>query len=147
LNTLPLHIARQRFPAQVESWVPFLSMVTPSDAFKIWKKGSQLRMDFTFRGMDGMSVQTGNLSFLFAKGSLQFVDHDAKIFKDAMVEFRRPNYERMTRYVRVSWVELVLRLLCLNSSSSLSSSPSSLFVFVIFVICQHLILLPPSRPC
>lgn len=80
---------------KVESWVPLLSSFTPSDVFKIWKKGSNLRMDSTFRGMSGMKAERGLTSFVFNQKSLYLVDHVAMTRADALAKFRRPSYDRL----------------------------------------------------
>lgn len=59
---------------KIESWVPFVSRIAPSDTFKIYKKGNRLRFDSNVRGMNGMETVRGLMSFIFAEGSLRIVD-------------------------------------------------------------------------
>ena len=47
------------------STVPFLSRVCPSDTYKIWKKGTQVRVDTTLIGFDNMQWLRGDQSFMF----------------------------------------------------------------------------------
>lgn len=78
---------------QVESWIPLVGRLAPSDVFKIWKKGGQLRFDNNVRGMDGMKVQRGLTSYLFSLRSIWVVDHTRAAYTDALQKFRHPDYD------------------------------------------------------
>ncbi|XP_077217614.1 uncharacterized protein LOC143851968 isoform X2 [Tasmannia lanceolata] len=47
------------------SVIPFISRIAPSDTYKIWKRGSNLRADMTLAGFDGFRIQRLDQSFLF----------------------------------------------------------------------------------
>jgi len=42
---------------EIQSWIPLVGKLAPSDTFKIWKKGGQIRFDSYVRGMNNMSIQ------------------------------------------------------------------------------------------
>ncbi|CAA6666503.1 unnamed protein product [Spirodela intermedia] len=47
------------------SVIPFISRVAPSDTYRIWKRGSNLRADMTLAGFDGFRIQRSDQSVLF----------------------------------------------------------------------------------
>ncbi|CAN8265465.1 unnamed protein product [Cochlearia groenlandica] len=47
------------------SVIPFISRIAPSDTYRIWKRGSNLRADMTLAGFDGFRIQRSDQSFLF----------------------------------------------------------------------------------
>eukprot|EP00250_Pteridium_aquilinum_P010965 c19750_g1_i1 orf=357-2480(+) len=47
------------------SVIPFISRIAPSDTYRIWKRGSNLRADMTLAGFDGFKIQRSDQSFLF----------------------------------------------------------------------------------
>ncbi|KAF3335256.1 ankyrin repeat domain-containing protein 13B [Carex littledalei] len=47
------------------SVIPFISRIAPSDTYKIWKRGSNLRADMTLAGFDGFRIQRSDQTILF----------------------------------------------------------------------------------
>ena len=74
------------------NFIPFIKNIAPSDTYKIYKQGSNLRLDMTLVGFKTLKCVRGNLSVLFKgrgqenDGELYVVDHDSKnvsnIFND-----------------------------------------------------------------
>lgn len=55
------------------SWVPLVSRMSPSDTYKIYKQGSNVRIDTTLLGFDHTNWQRGNRSYIF-KGHRKFFE-------------------------------------------------------------------------
>ncbi|XP_020574757.1 ankyrin repeat domain-containing protein 13C-B-like isoform X2 [Phalaenopsis equestris] len=76
------------------SVIPFISRIAPSDTYKIWKKGSNLRADMTLSGFDGLKIKRAKQSVLFfgegsvggkvKPGSLYIISHKDKEVLDAL---------------------------------------------------------------
>ncbi|KAK4766686.1 hypothetical protein SAY87_008328 [Trapa incisa] len=47
------------------SVIPFIGRIAPSDTYRIWKRGSNLRTDMTLAGFDGFRIQRSDQTFLF----------------------------------------------------------------------------------
>ncbi|MCO5573623.1 hypothetical protein L7F22_027395 [Adiantum nelumboides] len=47
------------------SVIPFIGRIAPSDTYRIWKRGSNLRADMTLAGFDGFRIQRCDQSFVF----------------------------------------------------------------------------------
>ncbi|XP_022761934.1 ankyrin repeat domain-containing protein 13C-like isoform X1 [Durio zibethinus] len=70
------------------SVIPFISRIAPSDTYKIWKRGANLRADMTLAGFDGFRIQRSDQSILFLgdgsedgkvpPGSLCMISHKDK---------------------------------------------------------------------
>ncbi|KAI3930826.1 hypothetical protein MKX01_037272 [Papaver californicum] len=76
------------------SVIPFISRIAPSDTYKIWKRGSNLRADMTLAGFDGFRIQRSDQSVLFLgdgsndgkipRGSLFMISHKNKEVTNAL---------------------------------------------------------------
>ncbi|XP_068665477.1 uncharacterized protein [Aristolochia californica] len=76
------------------SVIPFISRIAPSDTYKIWKRGSNLRADMTLAGFDGFRIQRSDQSILFLgdgtedgrvpPGSLCMISHKDKEVMNAL---------------------------------------------------------------
>eukprot|EP00262_Sarcandra_glabra_P003387 TRINITY_DN14063_c0_g2_i1.p1 TRINITY_DN14063_c0_g2~~TRINITY_DN14063_c0_g2_i1.p1 ORF type:complete len:657 (+),score=92.40 TRINITY_DN14063_c0_g2_i1:292-2262(+) len=76
------------------SVIPFISRIAPSDTYKIWKRGSNLRADMTLAGFDGFRIQRSDQSILFLgdgsedrkvpPGSLCMISHKEKEVTNAL---------------------------------------------------------------
>ncbi|XP_038978920.1 uncharacterized protein LOC103720502 isoform X2 [Phoenix dactylifera] len=76
------------------SVIPFISRIAPSDTYKIWKRGSNLRADMTLAGFDGFRIQRSDQSILFLgdgsedgkvpPGSLCMISHKDKDVMNAL---------------------------------------------------------------
>ena len=66
------------------SFIPFIKSITPSDTYKIYKQGSNIRLDMSLIGFKKLKSIRGNLSVIFKgrgqenEGELFVVDHDSK---------------------------------------------------------------------
>ncbi|PPD98351.1 hypothetical protein GOBAR_DD04600 [Gossypium barbadense] len=76
------------------SVIPFISRIAPSDTYKIWKTGANLRADMTLAGFDGFRIQRSDQSILFLgdgsedgkvpPGSLCMISHKDKEVMNAL---------------------------------------------------------------
>uniref|UniRef100_A0A2P2KBL0 Protein binding protein n=1 Tax=Rhizophora mucronata TaxID=61149 RepID=A0A2P2KBL0_RHIMU len=70
------------------SVIPFISRIAPSDTYKVWKRGANLRVDMTLAGFDELKIQHSDQSILFLgdgsedgkvpSGSLCMISHKDK---------------------------------------------------------------------
>ncbi|KAE9621177.1 hypothetical protein Lal_00019121 [Lupinus albus] len=94
------------------SVIPFISRIAPSDTYKIWKKGGNMRADMTLAGFDGLKIKRSDQSILFLgddlddkkkiPGSLCMVSHKKKevLVASSSAEAAKPT----DREVRQSFV-------------------------------------------
>lgn len=68
------------------SWVPLLARLCPSDTYKIWKKGTSVRVDTTLVGLESLRWIRGDVSILFRVDDVEgpvtyLVDHEHQIYQ------------------------------------------------------------------
>ncbi|KAJ0963710.1 hypothetical protein J5N97_028832 [Dioscorea zingiberensis] len=77
------------------SVIPFIGRIAPSDTYRIWKRGPNLRADMTLAGFDGFRIQRSDQTFLFlgegvegnpalTPGSLIVLSHKEKEITNAL---------------------------------------------------------------
>lgn len=89
------------------SVIPFISRIAPSDTYKIWKRGANLRADMTLSGFDGFRIQRSDQSILFlgdgsedgrvSPGSLCMISHKEKEVMNALDGAGSPATEEEVR--------------------------------------------------
>lgn len=75
------------------SWVPLMSRMCPSDTYRVWKSGPNVRIDTTLIGFDNMNWVRGSRSYVFKnedRNQFEFmeIDHDAKVVYSETLELQ-----------------------------------------------------------
>ncbi|XP_078362296.1 ankyrin repeat domain-containing protein 13B-like [Oculina patagonica] len=83
-----------------DGWnVPFMSRVCPSDTYKIYKCGANVRADTTLIGFDQNDWQRGNRSYVFKGGAdggeFLEIDHDKKRYFRETLRIRHSKMQMM----------------------------------------------------
>uniref|UniRef100_A0A8C4R740 Ankyrin repeat domain 13B n=1 Tax=Eptatretus burgeri TaxID=7764 RepID=A0A8C4R740_EPTBU len=96
------------------SWVPLVARMCPSDVYKVWKSGSNLRVDTTLLGFEHMTWQRGERSFIFKgqdNGALVLeVDHDRRVVYVESLALTLPASELLLQAMRPTEEQLFNRL-------------------------------------
>lgn len=89
------------------SVIPFISRIAPSDTYKIWKRGANMRADMTLAGFDGFRIQRSDQSVLFlgdgsedgkiSPGSLCMISHKDREVMNALDGAGSPATEEEVR--------------------------------------------------
>ncbi|KAF4138688.1 GPCR-chaperone [Phytophthora infestans] len=94
---------------EAQSWVPIVSSVLPSDTIRIWKYGSQLRIDSTLKGLDGVKWKKGPMSHVYMgraggerAGHAVVMDHTSKKFYDVLEAMHNSSVGNMDMALQVS---------------------------------------------
>lgn len=96
------------------SWVPLLSRMCPSDTYKVYKSGPNVRIDTTLLGFDQSNWQRGSRSYIF-KGQedlalMMEVDHEGRQTHVEQMQVLPPEYVDLTGSLRPSQEALSARL-------------------------------------
>ncbi|XP_037513732.1 ankyrin repeat domain-containing protein 13D [Rhipicephalus sanguineus] len=96
------------------SWVPLLSRMCPSDTYKVYKSGANVRIDTTLLGFDQSNWQRGRRSYIF-KGQedlalMMEVDHDSCQVHVEQMQVLPPEYVDLTGSLRPSQEAISARL-------------------------------------
>ncbi|KAL9225518.1 hypothetical protein vseg_001431 [Gypsophila vaccaria] len=67
------------------SVIPFIARIAPSDTYRIWKRGSNLRADMTLAGFDGFRIQRSDQTFLFLGDGYTSEDGNVSLPKGALI--------------------------------------------------------------
>ncbi|XP_022997636.1 uncharacterized protein LOC111492510 [Cucurbita maxima] len=67
------------------SVIPFIGRIAPSDTYRIWKRGSNLRADMTLAGFDGFRIQRSDQTFLFLGEGYSSEDGNVKLSPGSLI--------------------------------------------------------------
>ncbi|RLN78393.1 hypothetical protein BBJ28_00011550 [Nothophytophthora sp. Chile5] len=94
---------------EAHSWVPMVSSVLPSDTIRIYKRGSQLRIDSALKGLDGVKWKRGAMSHVYMgrdsgdrAGHAVVIDHESHAFYDVLEAMHNSSVGNMDLALQVS---------------------------------------------
>lgn len=89
------------------AYIPFISSLAPSDTYKIYKRGTDLRLDMTLIGFKRFQSVRGNLTVLYKgrghpnEGELLLIDKDRKTINSIFADTTENRVERdLDNYLR-----------------------------------------------
>ncbi|XP_051891391.1 ankyrin repeat domain-containing protein 13B isoform X3 [Pristis pectinata] len=96
------------------SWVPLVSKICPSDTYRVWKSGQNLRVDTTLLGFDHMTWQRGNRSFVFRGQDncavVMEIDHDRQMVYSETLSLANFDHDMLLAAVQPSEEQVASRL-------------------------------------
>ncbi|XP_032902200.1 ankyrin repeat domain-containing protein 13B isoform X2 [Amblyraja radiata] len=96
------------------SWVPLVSKICPSDTYRVWKSGQNLRVDTTLLGFDHMTWQRGNRSFIFRGQDncavVMEIDHDRQMVYSETLSLANFDHEMLLGALQPSEEQVANRL-------------------------------------
>ncbi|XP_067824040.1 ankyrin repeat domain-containing protein 13B isoform X2 [Heptranchias perlo] len=96
------------------SWVPLVSKICPSDTYRVWKSGQNLRVDTTLLGFDHMTWQRGNRSFVFRGQDncavVMEIDHDRQMVYSETLSLANYDRDMLLAVVQPSEEQVASRL-------------------------------------
>ncbi|XP_038670250.1 ankyrin repeat domain-containing protein 13B isoform X2 [Scyliorhinus canicula] len=96
------------------SWVPLVSKICPSDTYRVWKSGQNLRVDTTLLGFDHMTWQRGSRSFVFRGQDncavVMEIDHDRQMVYSETLSLANYDHDMLLAAVQPSEEQVASRL-------------------------------------
>ncbi|XP_078404132.1 ankyrin repeat domain-containing protein 13B isoform X2 [Cetorhinus maximus] len=96
------------------SWVPLVSKICPSDTYRVWKSGQNLRVDTTLLGFDHMTWQRGSRSFVFRGQDncavVMEIDHDRQMVYSETLSLANFDRDMLLAAVQPSEEQVASRL-------------------------------------
>ncbi|OQR95809.1 hypothetical protein ACHHYP_00032 [Achlya hypogyna] len=107
---------------ELTSWVPLVSKALPSDVLKIWKKGPNIRCDFTIKDLHNTSWKRGHMSHVLQtrpneRGRVATIDRDSNTVYDVTSSMAEPS---------IADIETGLQVLYTCKTSTFTTDVSSM---------------------
>ncbi|XP_058760138.1 uncharacterized protein LOC131633440 [Vicia villosa] len=112
------------------SVIPFISRIAPSDTYKIWKRGANMRADMTLAGFDGLRIKRSDQSVIFIgdesddermqPGFMCLVSHEKKeVVVPYLSRPSKPDEREMKQYLAKKSTEAKVVRVAIDVSQSL----------------------------